>query len=198
MNYQAAIDIYHLNCPCGTKVQYTLRCDGDGIYVDYWSCTYTQKPTFEQLQTVYNQNIDDIIYQECKDVLIANHEAFFRLSHETNYGYFKCDPQRMNDFEEILNGTISQGLSLNVIRDDYSVSRSMTILELKDWIQELRIIKQISFFKKRQIEALLQSAEGEDKREIPLTISVSYSDLMYFKSLPSATIEAMLISTIGI
>lgn len=198
MNYQAAIDIYHLNCPCGTKVKFTLRCDGEGIYVDCWSCAYMAKPTNEQLQTIYNQNIDDIIYQECKEILITNHEAFFRLSHETNYGYFKCDPQRMNDFEEILDGTIAQGLSLNVLRDDFNTSRSVTVAQIQDFLQELRIIRQISFFKKRQIEALLQSAVGEDKREVPLTINVSYSDLMYFKALPSATIEAMLISTIGI
>lgn len=198
MNYEESVKIYHSQCTCGSVNYFSLRCDGNGVYVDKWTCTQMQKPTTEQLETIYQNNIDDIVYQECKEILIENHEAFFRLPHETNYGYFKCDPQRMNDFEEIIEGSIAQGLSLNVIRDDFGVSRSMTIAQLQDWVQELRIIKQVSFFKKRQIEALLQSATGEDKREVTLSINVSYSDLMYFKTLPAATIEAMLISTIGI
>lgn len=197
MNYQAILDIY-VGRPVSIPSEIELRDDGNGIYIYKWDIDEKLEPTMLELESLYNANRDSIIYNECHAKLVENHLNFFVTSSETNYGWYKCDTQRMNEFADIVQGTISQGLTFNVIRDDKGVSRQLTITQLQDWLHELRVVKQVSFYKKRQIESALQQAVGEAKYSIPLNIVVTLADLNYFKSLPPATIEAMLLSTIGI
>jgi hypothetical protein len=179
-------------------IAYKILDDGDGVYIAEWFVQGVTQPTEQEINAALSIIENNCICCECHDKLVENHLNFFCTSTQTNYGWYKCDTQRMSEFSDIYIGTVNQGLSFNVLRDDLGVSRQLTVAQLADWLQELRMIKQISFFKKRQIEAALLAAVGEAKRSIPLEITVSLQELNYYKSLTAQEIEAILIQTIGV